>query len=37
MLVCLLLMTALSAPACMKMPDENAVDPPELIRIVSSA
>jgi len=30
MLVCLVLMMALSAPACMKMSDENAGDPPEL-------
>jgi hypothetical protein len=28
--VCLVLVAALSAPSCMKMPDENAVDPPEL-------
>jgi hypothetical protein len=30
MLVCLVLVVTLSTPACMKMPDENAVDPPEL-------
>jgi hypothetical protein len=29
-LVCLLLVVALSTSACVKMPDENAVDPPEL-------
>jgi hypothetical protein len=30
MLMYLALVAALSTPACMKMPDENAVDPPEL-------